>query len=430
MENKTDLQLGDLPAFMRESWTGVSANLEKVDDVYQKRRAVLARQFPRDHLQFESGGFRTRVNDTHYRFRANSNFLYLVGISVPNAVLEITPDGECLYVPADTGPGTDAYWMDRDNGGLWVGPRPCLDEITRATGIPARTSSLLGELGASHDNKDVLRFLSNERLTKDGFEVQQIKNAVTATAKSFTDMVNELSDGVREAWLEGTFTRGARSYGSDVGYLPIVGSGTNACILHWMENSGVCKKGELVLVDAGVEVASGYTADVTRTLPVSGKYSAVQKEVHDAVSRAHKAAVCAVAPNVPFRAPHEAASRVLAEFLLSAGILKGTLEEILEKQVYRRYTLHGTSHMLGLDVHDCPDADETSYTSPLKPGVVLTVEPGLYFQPNDETVPQEFRGLGVRTEDDVLVTADGHENLSAILPSTSHDIEAWLGGLQ
>jgi Xaa-Pro aminopeptidase len=187
----------------------------------------------------------------------------------------------------------------------------------------------------------------------------------------------------------------------------------------------------MLLLDAGVEGHNLYTADVTRTMPVSGKYSPAQRRIYELVYKAQSAGIDAVKPGAKFTDPHDAAMRVLAEGLYELGILKVEPDEALRKdrQLHRRYTLHGTSHMLGIDVHDCSSARDEMYHGELKEGYVLTVEPGLYFQANDLTVPEEYRGIGVRIEDDILVTATGARNLSAALPRAPDDVEAWMANL-
>jgi Xaa-Pro aminopeptidase len=189
--------------------------------------------------------------------------------------------------------------------------------------------------------------------------------------------------------------------------------------------------GELLLLDAGVECHNLYTADVTRTMPISGTYSPAQRRIYELVLAAQDAGIAAVRPGAKFMDPHDAAMAVLAEGLHELGILKEDPSSALRKdrQLHRRYTLHGTSHMLGIDVHDCAHARNELYWGDLKEGYVLTVEPGLYFQRNDLTVPEEYRGIGVRIEDDILVTADGARNLSAALPRAADDVEAWMAEL-
>ena len=218
-----------------------------------------------------------------------------------------------------------------------------------------------------------------------------------------------------ERWIEGTFWRRARLEGNDVGYGSIVAAGPHATTLHWVRNDGRVQPGDLALLDMGVEVDSFYTADVTRTLPIDGRFRDVQRQVYDVVLAAQQAGIDATKPGADFLDPHRAAMAVIAEALEDWGILGVSAAESLQDDVglHRRYTLHSTSHMLGLDVHDCANArGETYQRGPLAEGMVLTVEPGLYFQADDETVPPEFRGIGVRIEDDVLVTASGCRVLS------------------
>ena len=221
----------------------------------------------------------------------------------------------------------------------------------------------------------------------------------------------------------------ARMEGNDVGYTSIVASGAHACTLHWKHNDGAIRKGDLLLLDAGIEGHSLYTADVTRTLPISGKFTPAQRAIYEIVLAAQRAALTKVRPGNDFMEPNRAAMIVLAEGLERLGILNVPAAEALrdENQFYRRYSLHNVSHMLGLDVHDCAQARAQNYKyGKLAAGMVLTVEPGLYFQSDDLTVPAKYRGIGVRIEDDILVTPKGHRNLSADLPSEADAVERWM----
>jgi Xaa-Pro aminopeptidase len=221
-----------------------------------------------------------------------------------------------------------------------------------------------------------------------------------------------------------------------VGYDSICASGDHANTLHWIKNTGDVKDGDLILLDAGVEVDSLFTADITRTLPVSGEFSEAQRKVYDAVHAAADAGMAAVKPGNKFSDVHDAAIRVIAEHLHEWGLLpEGVdVEATLDKetgQYHRRWMVHGTSHHLGIDVHDCALARREDYMdAELKPGMILTVEPGLYFKADDLLVPEELRGIGERIEDDVLVTEDGHENLSAGMPRSSDEVEAWIARVQ
>jgi Xaa-Pro aminopeptidase len=262
---------------------------------------------------------------------------------------------------------------------------------------------------------------------------------VAATKQGFDDVIAALpritAHEHGERVIEGVFFTAARSEGSDLGYGTIAASGPHACILHWTRNDGPVVAGDLVLIDAGVELPSLYTADITRTLPVSGTFSPVQRQVYEAVLEAADAAFAIVKPGVRFREIHAAAMEVIARKVAEWGLplLPLLPPEALEgvERTERRYMVHGTSHHLGLDVHDCAQARRELYMDGvLEPGYVFTIEPGLYFQPDDLTVPEEFRGIGVRIEDDVVVTEDGVENLSAAIPRTADDVEAWIRSLQ
>jgi Xaa-Pro aminopeptidase len=242
-----------------------------------------------------------------------------------------------------------------------------------------------------------------------------------------------LSKAKTEREVEAQFFTRARVEGNDVGYGTIAAAGAHACILHWTNNDGALRKKDLLLLDAGVEGHALYTADITRTLPISGKFSKEQREIYELVWRAQQAAFEAVKPGNDFMEPNRRAMRVLAEGLVKLGILKVSADEALkdEHQFYKRYSLHNVSHMLGLDVHDCAKARQEVYRyGPLQVGMVLTVEPGLYFQEDDLTVPKKYRGIGVRIEDDLLVTAKGYENLSKAIPSEASAVEKWMRSLR
>jgi Xaa-Pro aminopeptidase len=272
------------------------------------------------------------------------------------------------------------------------------------------------------------------RLVKDPWELEQLREACDITALGFTDGVREW-DGVLEhgeRWLEGTFFRRARAMGNDLGYDSIVAGGSHATTLHWTENSGPVRPGELLLLDMGVEGRNLYTADVTRTLPVDGTFTPVQRELYSLVLTAQQAGIDAVRPGAAFQAPHDAAMHVLAHGLEDLGLLPVSAEEALspDSKVYTRWTLHSTSHMLGLDVHDCASAAPDAYKDgDLAAGMVLTVEPGLYFQEDDLLVPEELRGIGIRIEDDLVVTDGGSRSLSAGLPRDPDAVERWMAEL-
>jgi Xaa-Pro aminopeptidase len=428
---------------------------------HARRRAALSAAFPGETLVIPTGHLSVRANDTDYDFRPGSDYFWLTGSHEPDSVLVLGPAGGVLYVHPRSPRDTDEFFRDRVYGELWVGRRPTLAETSAELGIetahlrdldktlaeldPPRTR-VLRDVDAAVDavvaaTDDGLRdgelatVLSELRLVKDSWEVSRLRAAVAATVEGFTDVVRALPADreVSERLVDGVFGLRARHDGNTVGYSSIAAAGAHACTLHWIRNDGRVRPGDLLLLDAGVEDTHYYTADVTRTMPVSGRFTDVQRRVYDLVLAAQEAGIAAVRPGVPFRAAHDAAMRVIAEGLEEWGILPVSAEESLDPAcgLHRRWTLHSTSHSLGLDVHDCAKARHEAYVGgKLAAGHVLTVEPGLYFQADDLTVPAEYRGIGVRIEDDILVTADGHENLSAALPRRSDEVEAWMADLR
>ena len=417
------------------------------------RRRALAERFAGERLVVPTGGYKTRANDTEYRFRPGTEFAHLVGSHEPDAVLVVEGDGTAvLYQAPVMDRSTPAFFTDRVYGELWVGPRPSLEATSALLGIDTRPLEELDKLSGrarvvrgydarvealfeTDEEADgaLTAFLSELRLVKDEHEVGQLQEAVDATVKGFEDVVRALPQAKRtsERWIEGVFGLRARVEGNDVGYGSICAAGPHACTLHWTDNDGPVDDGQLVLLDMGVEGYELYTADITRTLPVSGTFSPRQRQVYELVLRAQEAGIAACRAGAEFLEPHRAAMQVLAHGLVELGVLEDAEAALAEdQQLYRRYTLHGVSHMLGIDVHDCAHARSEVYRKgPLQPGYVLTVEPGLYFQPDDLTVPEDLRGIGVRIEDDVLVTDGEPVNLSAALPREADAVERWMAAL-
>ena len=442
--------------FMRRGGADVERDVPRhdVSDLAAERRGRLAAMFPGERLVLPGGGYKVRSYDTDYRFRVDTAHAYFTGNQTSDAVLVIEDGDAVLYARPRSGRERDEFFRDRAYGELWVGKRPSLREISASLGLEVRhvdelpatlertgKTRVLRGVSAAVDahvpgdtalDDDFARVVSEMRLVKDPWEVGQLQEACDITTLGFTDAVQEWSRVLEfgERWIEGTFFRRARAMGNDIGYDSIVGGGSHATTLHWIDNTGPITPGTLVLLDMGVEGRNLYTADVTRTLPVDGTFSPLQRELYTLVFDAQQAGIDAVAPGVRFAAVHEASMRVLAHGLEGLGLLPVSAEEALDPQskVYSRWTLHGTSHMLGMDVHDCGLAAPESYAQgTLEDGMVLTVEPGLYFQEDDLLVPEELRGIGIRIEDDVLVTADGSRNLSAALPRSADDVEAWMG---
>ncbi|MEU3368912.1 aminopeptidase P family protein [Streptomyces sp. NPDC006660] len=431
-----------------------------------KRRAAVSERFPGERIVVPSGGLKTRSNDFDYAFRPHSAYIHLTAElgtrAVPDSVLVFEPTGQGHEVtlftrprsPRDAGPRGAEFYSDRRHGEFWVGRRRTLTETAGDLGIETRsrddleralaggvpTRAVRGEdavvdalvTPSAPGDAELLAFLAESRLVKDEWEIEQLRTAVGNTLAGFHDVAAELPYATRlergERWIEGTFNRRARLEGYGLGFETIAAAGNHACVLHWMHNDGPVREGDLLLLDAGAEADTFYTGDVTRTLPVGGRFTDAQRRVYDLVFAAQCAGIAALRPGAPYGAFHDAATRVIAEGLDAWGLRPGGDVVAHESALYRRYTVCGTGHMLGLDCHDCASARSENYAQGvLREGHVLTVEPGLYFQPDDLTVPQELRGIGVRIEDDFLITADGAECLSSGLPRTADDVEAWMG---
>lgn len=447
-------------AFMRTGWDDREQDVppHSIAPYAAARRARLAAAFPGERLVLPGGTYKVRAADTDYRFRADTAHAYFSGNQTTDAVLVVEPDGSsALYARPRSGRDSDEFFRDRQYGALWAGRRPSLGELEASLGLPVRHVDELPDalatsaktrvhrgLSAEVDalvpadeslDDDLARVVSEMRLVKDEWELGELQAACDATTLGFEDSVAEWDRVIEygERWLEGTFFRRARTMGNDIGYDSIVAGGPHATTLHWIENTGPIVPGTLALLDMGVEGHNLYTADVTRTLPVSGTYTPLQRDLYTLVLRAQEAGIAALRPGVPFLAGHDAAMSVLAHGLGDLGLLPVSVEEALDpdSRVYARWTLHGTSHMLGMDVHDCGRAAPESYRDGiLAEGMVLTVEPGLYFQEDDLLVPEELRGIGIRIEDDVVVTADGVRNLSAALPRDPDAVEEWMARLR
>ncbi|MCS3842051.1 aminopeptidase P family protein [Microbacterium sp. AK031] len=416
------------------------------------RRAKVSEAFPGKRLVIEAGSLKQRSNDTDYPFRAHSAFAHLTGWAAdaePDSVLVFEPrssDAEdaghdvTLYFRERADRTTTEFYADATVGEFWIGPRPSLAGV--AADLDVVTDHLaVFETGADDvalGDADLDRVVSELRLVKDEYEIAEMRHAVDITARGFDDIIHALPEAAKHARgervVEGVFHRRAREDGNGEGYDTISASGPHACYLHWTRNDGAVMPGDLILVDAGVEADSLYTADITRTLPVNGRFSDVQRKVYETVLEAADAAFAVARPGVKFREVHEAAMKVIAKRVAEWGVLLVSAEEALDADAggqHRRYMVHGTSHHLGIDVHDCAQARrEMYYEGVLEAGMVFTIEPGLYFQIDDLTVPEELRGIGVRIEDDILMTEDGPVNLSADIPRTADDVEAWIAQVQ
>ncbi len=447
--------------WISQGWGQADRSLEVVNGAAQaaaKHRARLSAQFPGETLVIAAGRSHLRANDTFFDFRADSDFLWCVGHGIEDAVLVMKPvsggHDSTLFVTPPARPGENDFYGDANHGELWVGPIAGLPEISSALGISVRPLKELVDSGLPDNtliagaaivakgagqaldgrprSAKLARVLSELRQIKDAWEIEQLRKANNFTVDGFIAVRREIPQAIKaggERWLQGTFDRHARTVGQAPGYTSIVGSGAHAPILHWVRADGDVHPDELLLLDMGVEVRSGYTADVTRTIPASGKFSSAQKQVHDLVEKSHRAGLAAVQPGRLWADFHAACMEVLAQGVYDWGMLPVSVDEALSEngQHHRRYIVCGVGHYLGLDVHDCDSSRyETYLGGKLEPGMALTVEPGLYFHAWDETVPPELRGIGIRIEDDLVVTDSGHEVISSALPIDAAGLEDWM----
>jgi Xaa-Pro aminopeptidase len=272
---------------------------------------------------------------------------------------------------------------------------------------------------------DVRALIDELRLVKDGHELAAMRRAADISAAAHRRAMRAAAPGRNEFEIEAELLHEFRRRGAQApAYTPIVAGGANACILHYVENDRPLGDGDLLLIDAGCEL-DGYAADITRTFPVNGRYGAAQRDVYQMVLAAQAAAIAAVRPGSPWDAPHQAALRMLAQGMIDLGLVSGSVDAVLESGSYKRFYMHRTGHWLGLDVHDAGEYKLEGQWRPLAAGNTLTVEPGCYIRPDDR-VPQALWNIGIRIEDDVLVTPQGCEVLTAAAPKTVAEIEDWM----
>ena len=400
---------------------------------------------------------RIRSRDTHYPYRQDSDLWYLTGFPEPEAVLVLVPGrphGEAILFCRERDPEREGWDGPRhgpegavENFGFDDAyPIDDLDEILpgllegrsrvyyhfghdtefdiKLIGWVNRVRALVRS-GAQppHELLELGHLLDELRLFKSPAELRMMQRAADISVLAHQAAMHAARPGLREYELQAEIERVFRMHGSVPAYGSIVGAGANACVLHYVANNAVARDGDLVLVDAGAEY-QGYAADITRTFPVGGRFSREQRVLHDLVGAAQDAALAQARPGVPYEAGHEAAVRTLTEGLLRLGLLKGSLEKNLAGATYRRFYRHKTGHWLGLDVHDVGDYRIEGESRLLEPGMVFTLEPGLYVAPDDTSVAAKWRGIGIRTEDDVLVTRDGHKVLTGKLARSADEIES------
>ncbi|HSM10201.1 MAG TPA: aminopeptidase P N-terminal domain-containing protein [Lysobacter sp.] len=427
---------------------------------HARRRKQLMRMAGNDAILILPAALeRIRSRDTHYPYRQDSDLLYLTGFPEPEAVLVLVPGrahGETLLFCRERdveregwdGPrfGTegaieafgldDAYPIsDLDDilPGLLEGRSRVYYHFGRDAefdlkliGWVNRVRAMM-RMGAQppHEFLELGHLLDEQRLVKDRDEIRLMQRAADISVAAHQAAMRAVRSGMREYELQAEVERVFRMNDAVPAYGTIVGAGANGCVLHYVANAGQARDGDLVLIDAGAEYR-GYAADITRTFPVSGRFSKEQRALHDLVGAAQAAALAQARPGVAYEAGHLAAVETLTEGLLQLGLLKGKLARNLKDATYKRFYRHKTGHWIGLDVHDVGEYRIEGESRLLEPGMVFTIEPGLYVSPDDTSVAAKWRGIGIRTEDDVLVTGDGHRVLTDALARSSEEIEAFM----
>lgn len=425
---------------------------------YQARRNKLAQKLPKDSIAIVPAAREVlRNGDAHYRFRQDSHFYYLTGYNEPDALLVLI-----------TGANTQSILFNRSRNPAeeqWTGKRLGQDGALSELGMQAAfpIDSIIEELPKLLNGKSAIYYtfsrnpgiektimqslatlkgqvrrgvkvpdqlcdlepiLGEMRLFKSDAELDLMRRAASISVKAHEHAMRRCKYLEHEYQLEAELVYELSHHGCrSVAYDPIVGCGENACVLHYTENSKPLHRGSLVLIDAGGEYEN-YAADITRTFPINGKFSPEQKSIYELVLKAQKAGITAIKPGLPWNAVQQIMVRILTEGLNELGILQGDADELIAQEAYKPFYMHNSGHWLGLDVHDCGLYKINGEWRPLESGMVLTVEPGLYISSNTSGVDKRWWGIGVRIEDDVVVTKTGHEVLTSALPVDVHEIEA------
>ncbi len=425
-------------------------------NVHVNRRKQIAKHLKEGLVLLATAPEASRNADTHYDYRWDSHFYYLTGFREPDAVLAIVLGKKPRHILFCRDKNIEREIWDGFRFGPHIGKEVfAFDEAYSITELEARIPELMANqhvihtpIGASAvwdqsisrwlnavrakvrtgatapaEVRDLRAVVSQMRLIKDKAEIEIMARANKISSDAHVRAMRFAKPGMFEYQIEAELLHefvknGARqpAYGS------IVATGGNACVLHYRENSAQLKKGDLMLIDAGCELES-YAADITRTFPVAGKFSGPQRDIYELVLASQLACIKAVKPGAAFGNYHEVANKVLAQGLIDLKLCKGSLASVLEKETYKQFYMHRAGHWLGLDVHDAGEYRRDGKWVALQPGMVVTVEPGLYIRPADN-VPKHFWDIGVRIEDDILVTAKGNLNLTASCPKAVKDVEA------
>ena len=429
---------------------------------YARRRRQLMRMAGEDAiLVLPAAPVRVRSHDTHYPYRQDSDFWYLCGFPEPDAVLVLVPGrkhGEALLFCRERDPEREAWDgprfgqdgavesfgmddaypiedLDEILPGLLEGRSRVYYHFGRDAEFDLKLIGWVNRVRAQvrhgaqppHEFLELGHLLHEQRLFKSRDEIRLMEKAAAISVRAHQAAMRAARPGIHEYELQAEVERVFRAADACPAYASIVGAGGNGCVLHYVANTGKARDGDLVLIDAGAEYRN-YAADITRTFPVNGRFTKEQRALHDLVGAAQAAALACARPGVAFAALHETVVEVLGEGLLRLGLLKGSLEKCIAGEHYRQFYRHKSGHWLGLDVHDVGDYRIDGQSRLLEPGMVLTIEPGLYVGADDTSVAAKWRGIGIRTEDDVLVTADGHRVLTEGLARSADEIEAFMAG--
>ena len=427
---------------------------------FARRRKQLMRMAGSDAiLVLPAAPERVRSHDTHYPYRQDSDFWYLSGFPEPEAVLVLVPGrshGEALLFcrerdaerEAWDGPRSgqdgavehfgmdDAFPIDDLDDilpGLLEGRSRVYYHFGRDAEFDLKLIGWVNRVRAQvrhgaqppHEFLELGHLLHEMRLFKSRDEIKLMQHAADISVRAHEAAMRAARPGAFEYELQAEIERVFRTEDAWPAYNSIVGAGGNGCVLHYRANNMPARDGDLVLIDAGAEYR-GYAADITRTFPVSGRFTKEQRVLHDLVGAAQAAALAQAKPGVPYEAGHNAAVETLTEGLLKLGLLKGKLEKNIADNMYKRFYPHKSGHWLGLDVHDVGDYRIDGESRLLEPGMAFTIEPGLYVRRDDTSVDAKWRGIGIRTEDDVLITADGHRVLTGKLARSADEIEAFM----
>ena len=432
---------------------------------YQRRRRRLLAAIGREGVAIlTTAPERVRNGHTHYPYRQASDFTYLTGFPEPEALLALIPgrkEGEVVLFCRPRDPEKEVWEGARAGvegaieyyGADQAHPIAALDEelprliadrdqlhypLAREADLDLKVMGWIQKLraqaragvNAPRALVSLEALLHEQRLIKDKTEIKLMRRAARVSAAAHRRVMRFCQPGRWEFELEAEFTRACAEGGARFqAYPPIVGGGANACILHYADNAERLREGDLVLIDAGGEL-DGYASDITRTYPVNGRFSPPQRELYELVLAAQAAAIAKVVPGNRWIEPHEAAVKTLTRGLVDLGLLAGgrkAVPKLIRTEAYKPFFMHRTGHWLGMDVHDVGDYKRDGDWRRFEPGMSLTVEPGLYVAPTRQEAPKRFRGIGIRIEDDLVVTAEGHEVLSRDAPKTVAEIEAWMG---